>query len=133
MSPRSGGDWRHGRTGHGQRIERLGTEWHCEHDLEHDHGIWDHVLVGPPGVFLLDSKLLHGTAAAGHDRLVAGRLNYSGRAFRSGAVTVKQKLEHSLAARAPWVQAVVVVWGEFPQARHEEKNVVYVRGDELRP
>jgi hypothetical protein len=31
------------------------------------------------------------------------------------------------------VQAVVVVWGDFPQSRHEERDVVYVRGDELRP
>jgi hypothetical protein len=27
---------------------------------------------------------------------------------------------------------VVVVWADFPQARHVEENVVYVRGEELR-
>jgi hypothetical protein len=115
-----------------KEIERLGPEWHCEHDLEHERGNWDHVLVGPPGVFLLDSKLLHGTAAAGGDALRSGRVQYSGASFRGGALGVKRALEQALGARAPWVQAVVVVWGEFPQARHEEEDVVYVRGDELR-
>jgi hypothetical protein len=33
-----------------REIERLGPAWHCEHDVEHEYGNWDHVLVGPPGV-----------------------------------------------------------------------------------
>jgi hypothetical protein len=114
-----------------KEIERLGSGWHCEHDLEHEHGNWDHVLVGPPGVFLLDSKLLHTTAAAGRDALRSGRIVYSGGSFRAGARGVKDAIERELGWRAPWVQAVVVVWGDFPQARHEEENVVYVRGEEL--
>jgi hypothetical protein len=116
-----------------KEIERLGSAWHCEHDLEHAYGNWDHVVVGPPGVFLLDSKLLHGTAAAGGDALRSGRLLYSGGSFRGGAHGVKDAIERQLGWRAPWVQAVVVVWGDFPQARHDEENVIYVRGDELRP
>jgi hypothetical protein len=116
-----------------QEIERLGPEWHCEHDLEHDHGNWDHVVVGPPGVFLLDSKLLQGTAAAGGDALRSGRMLYSGGSFRAGAQGVKDAIERQLGWRAPWVQAVVVVWGDFPQGRHDEQNVIYTRGEELRP
>ena len=115
-----------------KEIERLGPEWHCEHDLEHEYGNWDHVLIGPPGVYLLDSKLLHGTAAAGNDKLSAGRLAYPGRMFRAGARTVKSRLEQRLGSRAPWVQAVVVVWGDFPQGLHDEEHVVYVRGEQLR-
>jgi hypothetical protein len=117
----------------GAEIEKLGSEWHCDHDLEHERGNWDHVLVGPAGVFLLDSKRLHGTAAAGGDMLRAGRLAYPGGAFRAGAKRIKLMLEERLGARAPWVQAVVVVWGQFPQRRHNEQDVVYLRGDELRP
>jgi hypothetical protein len=52
--------------------------------------------------------------------------------FRSGAKRIKLALEGRLGARAPWVQPVVVVWGEFPQARYEEQGVVYLRGEELR-
>jgi Nuclease-related domain len=113
-------------------IEKLGTDWYCEHDLEHDRGNWDHVLVGPPGVFLLDSKRLDNTAAAGGDALRSGRLAFHGGVFRYGAKRIKVALEERLGARAPWVQAVVVVWGDFPQARHEEQDVIYLRGEELR-
>jgi hypothetical protein len=114
-----------------KQIERLGPEWHCEHDLEHGRGNWDHVLVGPPGVFLLDSKVINGTAAAGDDALRSGRLNYPGGIFRSGAKQIKDAIEARLGSRAPWVQAVVVVWGDFPQAHHEEQDVVYLRGDQM--
>jgi hypothetical protein len=58
---------------------------------------------------------------------------YSGGSFRAGAQGVKDAIERQLGWRAPWVQAVVVVWGDFPQAPHDEENVIYVRGDELRP
>jgi hypothetical protein len=115
----------------GEQIESLGTDWHCEHDLEHEHGNWDHVLVGPPGVFLLDSKLLHGTSAVGADALRSGRVLYRGNAFRSGARRVNAELERKLGFRASWVQAVVVIWGDFPQSHHEERDVVYLRGEQL--
>jgi len=114
-----------------KQIEKLGPDWHCEHDLEHQYGNWDHVLVGPAGVFLLDSKLLNGTAAAGRDSLRSGRLAYPGRNFRGAAWRIKELLEQRLGFRAPWVQAVVVVWGDFPQRRHEEEDVMYVQGEEL--
>jgi hypothetical protein len=114
-----------------KQIEQLGPEWHCEHDLEHGRGNWDHVLVGPAGVFLLDSKVINGTAAAGDDALRSGRLNYPGGIFRSGAKQVKDAIEARLGSRAPWVQAVVIIWGDFPQAHHQEQDVVYLRGEQM--
>lgn len=114
-----------------KEIERLGPEWHCEHDLEYGRGNWDHVLIGPAGVFLLDSKVINGTAAAGGDALKSRRLIYPGAAVRYGAKRIKNVLEARLGSRAPWVQAIVVVWGDFPQARHREQDVVYLRGDQL--
>src|SRR4051794_12475595 len=59
-----------------KEIESLGREWHCEHDVVHEHGNWDHVLVGPPGVFVLDSKRLNGRAVARDDELRSGRVRY---------------------------------------------------------
>ena len=116
-----------------KEIEKLGSEWHCEHDLEYDHGNWDHVLVGPAGVFLLDSKVLHNTSSARDDALRSGRVYYPGRGFRGGAVRVKLAVEQRIGSRAPWVQAVVVVWGDFPQGYHEEQDVIYLRADRLVP
>lgn len=115
------------------QIEKLSSDWHCEHDLEHGRGNYDHVVVGPAGVFLLDTKLLHGTAVAAGDSLRCGRLSFAGAALRGAARNVKDALERQLGFRAPWVQPVVVIWGDFPQRRHEEQGVVYVSGDELLP
>jgi len=116
-----------------KQIEKLSADWHCEHDLRHDYGNWDHVLVGPPGVFLLDSKVLNNTAAAGNDALRSGRLAYQGGTFRAGAFKIKQALEQRLGARAPWVQSIVVVWGDFPQTQHQENDVIYLHGNHLLP
>jgi hypothetical protein len=114
-----------------RQLERLGTDWHCEHDIEHPHGNFDHVLIGPPGVFLLDTKTLSRTATAKDDQLAAGRLRYPGGAFRGAANTINKRLERQLGHRCPWVQAVVVIWGDFPQQHHQERDVVYIAGDEL--
>jgi hypothetical protein len=113
-------------------VEKLGAGWHCEHDLEYAHGNWDHILVGPAGVFLLDSKSLNGTSAAGGDGLRSGRLVFRGATLRAAAKRLKYALEGRLGSRAPWVQAVFVVWGDFPQLLHEEQDVVYIHGLHLR-
>jgi len=126
--------WRLGAEGEretAKQIEKLGPEWHCEHDLAYEHGNYDHVLVGPPGVFLLDSKRLNGTAAAGGDALHSGRLRYPGAASRGGAKRIKVELERRLGFRAPWVQGTMVIWGDFPQKHYEEQGVIYVEGEQL--
>lgn len=115
----------------GKQVELLGRDWHCEHAIQHKHGDWDHVLVGPPGVFLVDSKFLNGTAVAGRSALRAGRLVFHGGAFKGGAADVNHALERRLGRRAPFVHPVVAVWGNFPQELHEEDGVVYVAGEGL--
>lgn len=115
-----------------KEIEKLASAgWHCEHDVVHAHGNWDHVIVGPGGVYVLDSKLIHGKAVASGDALRAGRLCYSGLASRRAAAVLKEMLDAQLGYSAGWVQGVVVVWGDFPQRRHEENHVMYIAGEEL--
>jgi hypothetical protein len=95
-------------------------------------GNWDHVLVGPAGAFLLDSKLSHTTTAAGGDALRSGRISHPGRVVRGSAKRINHELRQRLGSgTAPSVQAVVVVWGDFPQDRHTEQEVVYLHGDQL--
>jgi hypothetical protein len=72
-----------------KEIEKLEANWHCEHDLEHERGNWDHVLVGPPGVFLLDSKSLSGTVAMPCAR--AGRITRA----RSSELARSESTSHS--------------------------------------
>jgi hypothetical protein len=114
-----------------EEIEKLSAEWHCEHDIEHEYGNWDHVLVGPPGIFLLDSKTFSNKSVAVDDTLRSGRLVIRGRSLRSGAWAIRDALVERF-GDVPWVQAVVVIWGTFPQEQHKENKVVYLRGDKLR-
>ena len=126
--------WRWGAEGEqmtGAELVKLGADWHVEHDIELGHGNWDHVLVGPSGVFLLDSKALNSPARVERDALRSGRLRYGGGAARWNAATMHHALVEQL-GHSPWVQAVVVVWGEFNEEL-TEKKVVYVRGDRLLP
>src|SRR5437868_4847034 len=48
--------WMWGAIGERQTADALNgldDSWRCEHDIPRARGNWDHVLVGPPGVFLL--------------------------------------------------------------------------------
>jgi len=127
--------WRWGAQGEqftADEVEKLGSDWYCEHDIEHSHGNWDHVLVGPPGVFLLDSKALHNPSHASGDALRSGRLQFRGSVMRNGALAVRRALQGRF-RQTPWVQGVFVIWREFPQQEHEIDRVVYLHGHELVP
>jgi Nuclease-related domain len=127
--------WMWGAVGERQTAEALSGldgSWRCEHDIPRARGNWDHVLVGPPGVFLLDSKRLKRRAVVTGDGLSSGRFSYGGGGFRRAARDLHDSLEARVGRRT-WVQAVVVVWGEFPQRRVERDKVMYVHGSELLP
>ncbi len=114
-----------------EELEKLGSDWFVAHDIEHNYGNWDHVAVGPGGVFLLDTKYLQRTTAtARNDGLSSGRTRFAGSTIRGGAVGLGEAIEKQTGSR-PWVQAVVVVWGAFPQKRYEHDKVVYLAGDQL--
>jgi Nuclease-related domain len=125
--------WMWGAIGERQTAEALNgldDSWRCEHDIPQARGNWDHVLVGPPGVFLLDSKRLHGRAVVTGDRLASGRSSFSGGGFRAAAASLCDALEIR-AGRRQWIQPVVVVWGDFPRRRLERDGVTYAHGSEL--
>lgn len=128
--------WAWGAVGEEQTADvlaRLGRGWSVIHDVPTVGGAnWDHVVIGRPGVFLIETKSFTGVARAQEDALRVGRLRFEGGALRAAAASLSDALGVSGAAR-PWVQAVVVTWGDFPQRRHIERNVVYLHNTELIP
>jgi hypothetical protein len=115
-----------------EALEALDGSWVYEHDLSHDYGNWDHVVVGPAGIFLLETKNLSTKAAVRHDALVAGSMRFRGGGLRSAAARLSDRFGSRL-DRSPWVQPVFVVWGKFSEGPSEANGVVYLRGDELVP
>jgi hypothetical protein len=112
--------------------------WTLYNDIETAYGNIDHVLVGPGGVFMLESKRLAGVVRVEAGKLVVcwhedsedGYENDSiaGRA-RGAAAGLRSALEPARADA--WVQAVVVLWADFDQGSIQSEKVAWVRGDRL--
>jgi hypothetical protein len=113
--------------------------WQVLHDEPLGRGgNLDHLVLGPNGVFLLETKTIRGSATV-DDGVLMVRSRDAGNVFRHRGL--RERLIARSAALAdeiarssrirPWVRPVVVVWGAFPQGAVESGGVVYVRGDEL--
>jgi hypothetical protein len=142
--PRHVVNWRRGAEGERKTeealrsLERLG--WTVEHDIQQPGGAnLDHVVTGPPGVFVLETKNLEGTITFEDGVLVARQFDDPDEVYRYRALASRlrgQAMELSArlrreTGRRVWVTAVVVVWGHFPAGRVEHENVVYIAGDQI--
>lgn len=133
--------WRRGAQGERRTARALRPlakdGWLIRHDLSSDYGNRDHVLVGPPGVVLLDSKWFDGELNVVGDRLHAHRPADPRADWdvdlgpRMRGAAVKLNAELASAGAGAWVRAVVVVWGRFPQRVVEGDRVVFVHGTQL--
>jgi hypothetical protein len=134
--------WRTGFDGEKATARRLrpllAHGWTLFNDIETAHGNIDHVLVGPAGVFMLESKRL-----AGRIKVQSGKLivrwhedpndGYENDSIAGRAKAAAYDLHTHLAAAgmSEWVQAVIVLWADFDQHSVEQDKVAWVRGDAL--
>jgi hypothetical protein len=115
--------------------------WTAVHDRASRYGNRDHVVVGPCGVYLLDTKCPGGIVSV-HDGVmkvhrredpeedVYEQRSLTGR-MKGAAFGLADDLRHAT-GRRPWVTPVVVIWAEFEQRMHEDDGVVWVHGKALR-
>lgn len=117
----------------------LRSGWVMVHDVGRRRFNIDHLLIGPGGVFVLETKNVSGTVAVEGDRATltrpgSDRPDYQGewwaRQARSHAVEVNKFFRQRVGVR-PWVNAAVVLWADFPQQRVDGHNVSFVAGDHL--
>jgi hypothetical protein len=119
-------NWRLGRDGERWTERELSSleqdGWNVRHDIESRYGNIDHVLVGPGGVFLLNSKNLWGSFAIEEGVLschheIAPMSDYSlpklERQMNGAAFGLEERLKAQLRWRVD-VRPVVVLWAEFP-------------------
>jgi len=135
--------WREGAEGEERTAHELSrlneADWHTSHDLEDEYGNIDHVVVGPAGVFLLDSKSWTGRIAL-EDGVIVKRRPISPRSdyrdaqlprrMRGAAASLHRRLEVATGI-SKYVAAVVVIWGAFDQGLVEDDQVVYISGDRI--
>jgi hypothetical protein len=133
---------RRGRDGE-RRTERElrsleGTGWVVAHDLDSSRGNLDHVVVGPGGAFLLETKALQGKVVFDDDGMLVRRsqdrrddwrpaVPYS-RTAKGRAFETQRRL---IADGIRWVQPVVVLWSDFPDGVRDVDGVTFLHGDRL--
>jgi hypothetical protein len=132
--------WRRGAEGERRtRRELLKLGWHFIEDVPDSRGNYDHVVVGPAGVFHLETKYPSGIAEVvdgalrirgRHGETRAGTLNVRGRLL-GGSAALCREIERQCGERS-WVSGVVVLWSPFPQRVVESERIVYLHGKELR-
>jgi hypothetical protein len=113
--------------------------WRVTHDVQREHENFDHVLVGPPGVFLLETKVRSGTVTLEDgtitirypddpDEVVTlPRLTAQMRG-RARDLRATHRFEEGVRR---WVTPVVVLWADFPERYAEDDGVTYIHGDDL--
>jgi hypothetical protein len=125
--------WMWGATGERQTAAQLATltnGWRVAHDVPDGRGNWDHIAIGPTGVYVIDTKSFSRATRVEDDTLRSGRIRERGGRYRGQAVRLKEALERETGLK-PWVQAVVAIWGDFPQRVVEEDKVVYLDATSL--
>jgi hypothetical protein len=113
--------------------------WTVVHDVDVGRGNLDHILVGPAGVFVLESKNLSGTLAV-HGEVLSVRWREDpsdgytnaelSQRMRARAAALSGSLR-GVGLPGVWVQPLVVLWGRFDQRSIESQGVAWVRGDDL--
>jgi Nuclease-related domain len=123
-------------------LERDG--WVEHHSVVMDGGTHDrdHIVIGPRGVFLLDSKAWRGRVTVENGALIVHHGDEDRPrkpeplADRSNARAAE--LARAIQARTgsristnyrPFVGPAIVVWGDFPQRCVESGGVTFVHGD----
>ena len=109
------------------------------HDLPKNRGNFDHVVVGPTGVFLVDSKVpsglveIHGDdlhvlrSADAEDTYVCHGL---GPRVRGAAAELSEEIHRATGVKT-YVQALVAIWGRVSEQVVEGDRVTYLHGSEL--
>lgn len=114
-------------------LEQAG--WKVQHDIELGRGNIDHVAESPSGRrFVLETKTLQGRLTVEDGFLTSAQLDDPEQVYRHTTLrqVVLGRARHQYCERRRgWVQAVVVIWGEFPQRCVEDGKLVFLHGDEL--
>ncbi len=142
--PRYVESWREGAEGERKAekalrpLERGG--WHVVHDVQNGGGNYDHVAVGPSGVYLLESKNLQGVVsvqggvlrlARRHDPEQTAVFDRVRPRALASAARLKGEIERRTGHRV-WAQAVVVFSvQEFPEGLVEDDRCVFIDGSRL--
>ena len=103
------------------KLDAFPDDFHVIHDLNTKFGNFDHIIVGPTGVFILENKNWKGVVSAdGNDELLLNGKPTDApfvRRFLARILDVKEKVKTLTNGLDPYIQAVFV----FPSAKVEAR------------
>lgn len=109
--------------------------WEVQHDIELDRGNIDHVAQSPNGRrFVLETKTLQGRLSVDDGFLTSTQLDDPEQVYRHTTlrhVVLERARGQYRENKRGWVQAIVVIWGDFPQRCVEDGKLVFLHGEEL--
>lgn len=113
--------------------------WSAVHDRASRYGNRDHIVVGPSGVYLLDTKAPGGIVTVEDGAMTVRRHEdpddlYTQRSLVGQIKGAAAELAEDLArttGRKAWVTPVVVIWAPFEQRSIEQHGVRWVHGEAL--
>jgi hypothetical protein len=136
-------NWREGAEGERMTAEALKplqeSGLNVVHDVQMQYGNYDHIAVGPSGVFLLETKNPNGIVELRdgvphlqrrHDSKADNRDDRVRRRALSAAWRLHSDLEQRTGHRI-WVQAVVVYWSDFPEGLVDDGRCIFIHGPRL--
>ncbi len=113
--------------------------WHIRHDVRGLDTTFDHIAIGHGGVIVLESMSPDGVVTVRGGELILERAPSHGaeprlERLRHRALTDASAFRHDVervTGRRLWVQAVVVLWSEFPAGCVVDGRCVYIHGSRL--
>jgi hypothetical protein len=110
--------------------------WLVMHDLEVDSGGTnvDHLVVGPPGVFVIDTKNVQGNVwVGGSNIMVNGFFKDYVEKLEAQALLVRDRLRAEVDRGALWVQGLLVFVEPDLTVKEQPKNIKVFDDQELLP
>ena len=139
--PVSIASWQEGAFGEEETAKQLRVlekeGWVVLHDLANGSKNFDHVVLGPTGVYCLNSKWSGYRLESGDDGRLVGRHVYDDDIYlsitsilkrtRGEAAALSEQIEKRCGQRL-WVRPVIVWWGEVADGGRTEEGVGVVQG-----
>jgi hypothetical protein len=115
-------------------LEGLDVPYRVRHGIDTGRGNVDHVVIGPTGVFAIETKNVAGRFELRHGRLTHN--GYDGREIVAQALAEAMAIRERLRAAGldRWVEAVVVsTKAHIENGRLQTENVTFLPASKLRP
>jgi hypothetical protein len=111
------------------RLTRFG--WRPVHDRALDDSAIDHIVIGPAGVYAVETKTLDGPISVKRGRVSADGEQRPDIAKEASSAATEIADIVAITGTDASVSALMVFWGDFGQGLVEDDDITYIAGNQL--